>query len=144
MGEEAAQNNSKRSRVKSESPQRMFSSGFGSSSSHASGFSPMQKILADFLDVGCRDDVDSKVYRFLYSCGVSFNVLHSPYWHEMVQSINGAPKGYRSPGYDKAGTMGLDRERAKINRAFGKFTNDCPTMGYPLYLMGRQMLKAIH
>ena len=39
--EEAAQNNSKRSRVESESPQRMFSSGFGSSSTHVSGFSPM-------------------------------------------------------------------------------------------------------
>ena len=38
--------------------------------------------------------MDSKVYRFLYACGVPFNVLRSPYWHEMVQAINGAPKGY--------------------------------------------------
>ena len=57
-----------------------------------SGFSPMQKTLSDFLDLGCRDDVDSN--RFLYACSVPFNVLHSPYWHEMVQVINGAPKGY--------------------------------------------------
>ena len=40
MEEEAAQNNSKRSRVESESPQRMFSGGSGSSSTHASGLSP--------------------------------------------------------------------------------------------------------
>jgi hypothetical protein len=42
----------------------------------------------------------------------------------MVQVINGAPKGYRSPGYAKARTLGLDRERAKIQGALGKFTND--------------------
>jgi hypothetical protein len=42
----------------------------------------------------------------------------------MLQVINGAPKGYRSPEYDKARTLGLDRERAKIQGALGKFTND--------------------
>ena len=75
MEEEAAQNNSKRSRVESEYPKRMFRSGSGSSSTHASGFSPMRKTLSDFLDLGGRDDVDSKIYRFLYACGVPFNVL---------------------------------------------------------------------
>jgi len=68
--------------------------------------------------------VDAKVYRFLYACGIPFNVLRSPYWHEMVQAINGAPKGYRSPGYDKARTVGVERERAKIQGALGKFTNE--------------------
>jgi len=39
--------------------------------------------------------------------------------------------------------VGLDRERAKINGALGKFTNDWSNYGgYPLYLMGGQMLKA--
>ena len=74
-------------------PQRMFGSGSGSSSTHGSEFSPMRKTLSDFFDLGCRDDVsNSKLYRFLYACGVPFNVLFSPYWHEMVQAINGAPK----------------------------------------------------
>ena len=59
MEEEVAQNNSKRLRVESESPQRMFSGGSGSSSTHASGFSPMRKTLSDFLDLGCGDYVDS-------------------------------------------------------------------------------------
>jgi hypothetical protein len=42
----------------------------------------------------------------------------------MLQVINGAPKGYMSPEYDKVGTLGLDKERAKIQGALGKFTND--------------------
>ena len=31
-----------------------------------------------------------------------------------------------------------------INNALGKFTNDWSNYGYPLYLMGGQMLKASH
>ena len=98
-----------------------------SASPHASAFSPSssgRKTLSYFLDEGCRDDVDAIFFRFLYACGIPFNVLCSPYWHEMLQVINGAPKGYRSPKYDKARTLGLDRERAKIQGALGKFTND--------------------
>ena len=79
MEEEDAQNNSKRSRFESKSPQIMFSGGYGSPSTHASGFSPMREILSYFLDFGSIDDVDSKVYRLLYACGVPFNVLRSPY-----------------------------------------------------------------
>ena len=66
--------------------------------------------------------MDSKVYRFLYACGVPFNVLRSPYWHEMVSAINDAPKGYKSPGYDKARTVGLDHEKAKINHSLARMT----------------------
>jgi hypothetical protein len=97
-----------------------------SASPHASAFSPSSspRTLSKFLDQGCRDDVDAKVYRVLFACGIPFNVLCSPYWHEMVQAINGAPKGYRSPGYDKARTLGLDNKRAKIQGALGKFTNE--------------------
>jgi hypothetical protein len=67
--------------------------------------------------------MDAKKFRVLYSCGIPFNVLRSPYWHEMVQAINGA-KGYKSLEYDKAKTLGLHRERAKIHIAQGQFTND--------------------
>ena len=101
----------------------------------------MRKTLSDFVDLGCRDDVDSKIYRFLYACGVPFNVLRSPYWHEMVQAINGAPKGYRSPGYDKARTVGLDKERAKINSALGKFTNDWSLYGVSIVSDGWTNVK---
>jgi hypothetical protein len=60
--------------------------------------------------------VDAIFFRVL-------NVLHSPLWHEMVQSIHGAPKGYKSLGYDKARTLGFEREIAKIHGALGKITN---------------------
>jgi hypothetical protein len=98
-----------------------------SASPHASAFSPSSsghKTLSYFLDEGCRDDVDAIFFRFLYACGIQFNVHRSPYWHEMLQVINGAPKGYMSPEYDKVGTLALDRERAKIQGALGKFTSD--------------------
>ena len=54
--------------------------------------------------------MDVKIERFLCACGVPFNVLHSPYWHEMVKGINEAPKGYKSPNYEKARTVLLERE----------------------------------
>ena len=100
-----------------------------------------RRTISDFLDQGSRDDVDSKVYQFLYACGVPFNVLCSPYWHEMVQAINGAPKGYRSLGYDKARTVGLDWERVKINSALGKFTNDWSNYGVSIVFDGWTNVK---
>jgi hypothetical protein len=68
--------------------------------------------------------VDAKVVRFLFDCGIPFNVLHSPYWHDLVKGINVAPKRYKSPSYEKARTMLLDRERAKIRRSLRLFTDD--------------------
>jgi hypothetical protein len=55
--------------------------------------------------------VDAKVARFLYACGVPFNVLRSPYWHDLVKEINEAPKGYKSPNYEKARTVLLDMRK---------------------------------
>lgn len=59
--------------------------------------------------------MDAKVFKVIYACGIPFNVLHSPYWHEMVHAINNAPKGYKSHRYEKAKTMGLEKERGKIH-----------------------------
>ena len=98
----------------------------GGPSTRGSGFSPMQshgKTISYFLDQGDRDDVVSKVYRFLYACGIPFNVLRSPYWHEMVEAICTSPTGYKILGYGKARTVGLDKEKAKIQNALGQFTN---------------------
>ena len=67
--------------------------------------------------------MDSKVFRFLYACGIPFNVLRSPYWHEMVEAIRTAPAGYKSPEYDKARTVGLDKEKSKIQTTLGQFTD---------------------
>jgi hypothetical protein len=122
--EEVAQNKAKRPKGEPENARRMFIG--RSASPYASAFSPSSspRTLSEFLDQGCRDDVDAKVYRFLFACGIPFNVLRSPYWHEMVQAINGAPKGYRSLEYDIARILGLDSKRAKIQGALGKFTNE--------------------
>ena len=124
--EKEAQYKSKKSRVEHEtsSSHRAFSA--RSPSIHGNGFLPMHyghKTLLDFLDQGCRDDVDAKVFRFLYACGITFNVLQSPYWHEMVEAIQSAPNEYKSPEYDKAKTMELDKKKTKIQTTLGKFTN---------------------
>ena len=140
--EEEAQYKSKISRVEQEttSSHRPFSS--HSPSTHGSGFTPMhygRKTLPDFLDIGCRDDVDAKVFRFLYACGIPFNVLRSPYWHEMIKSLQIAPKGYKGHEYDKARTVGLDKEKAKIHNALGLFTNAWNDYGVSIVSDGGQM-----
>lgn len=41
------------------------------------GFLPMHSgctTISNFFNQGCRDDVDAKVFWFLYACGISFNV----------------------------------------------------------------------
>jgi len=58
--------------------------------------------------------VDAKVVWFLYACGIPFNVLRSPYWHDLVKGINESPEGYKSPGYENVRVLLLDRERAKF------------------------------
>eukprot|EP00253_Pinus_taeda_P034313 PITA_34313 len=104
--EEEAQYKSKKSKGFFEPSSQSHALKTLSASSHGSGYggtrspniSLRHRTISNFLDEGCRNDVDSKVYRFLYACGIPFNVLRSPYWHEMVSAINDAPKGYKSPG----------------------------------------------
>jgi hypothetical protein len=70
------------------------SSKFGGNTSpslHGSRTSGSRRTIADFLDIGGRDGVDAKVARFLYACGIQFNVLHSPYWHDLLKGINKSP-----------------------------------------------------
>jgi hypothetical protein len=43
--------------------------------------------------------------------------------------INKAPKGYKSPSYEKAKTVLLDKEREKIQRALTRFTKDWGDFG---------------
>ena len=72
------------------------------------------KTLSYFLDIGYKDDVDTKVFRFLYAFGIPFNVLRSPYWYEMIEALQTAPRGYMGPEYNKVRIVGLDKENAKI------------------------------
>ena len=103
------------------------SSKFGGTTSpspHGFGTSGSRRTIADFLDIGGRDEVDAKMVKFLYACGIPFNMLRSPYWHDLVKAINEAPKGYKSPNYEKARTVLFDREKAKVQRALTQFTDE--------------------
>ena len=85
--------------------------------------------------------MDSKIYQFLYACGIPFNVLCSPYWHEMVSGINDVPKGYKSPGYDKARTIGLDHEKTKISHSLSRMTNSWTDHGVSIVSDGWTNVK---
>ncbi len=133
--EEAAQQKNKKQKTHSESS---ATSKFGSCPSPhgTSATSGGRKTIGDFLNVAGRDDVDGKIVHFLCACGVPFNVLRSPYWHEMVKAINEAPKGYKSHNYVKPRTMLLEREKENILKVFTCFTNQWVDFVYPFYHMG--------
>jgi len=90
--EEEAQNKSKKSRVEYKSQtsnsQRMFNGRFPSP--HASEFSlghSGHRTISNFPDQGYRNDVDTKIFRFLNACGPS-----------LLYSINDLRKKYGSIG----------------------------------------------
>jgi hypothetical protein len=104
--EEAAQKMyGKKQKLQSDASSRFGGNTSPSQRGTGSRTSGSRRIIADFLDIEGRDEVDPKVVWFLYACGVPFNVLRSPYWHDLVKAINEAPKGYKSPSYEKARTV---------------------------------------
>ena len=48
-----------------------------------------------------REGVDLAIARFFLACGIPFNAARSPYFEQMVRSINDGPSGYKPPGYEK-------------------------------------------
>ena len=64
-----------------------------------------------------RDTADHPIARCIYANGLSFNVVCSPYWQYMVRAVNEAPKGFKSPGYEKIRTTLLDDEVARVDAA---------------------------
>jgi len=73
------------------------------------------------LNIAGRDDVDAKLVRFLCACIIPFNVLHSPYWHDLVKAIKETPKGYKGPPYVKARTLLLNKRKSKGSKRFDTF-----------------------
>ena len=61
-----------------------------------------------------REIADIKIEHCLITNGVSFNLVRSPYWREMVQVINEAPHGYRALGYEKLRTTILHNKRKNV------------------------------
>jgi hypothetical protein len=107
-----------------------------SPSPHGSETSRPRRTIANFLDIGGRHEVDEKVEPF--------NVLRSPYWHDMVNAINETPKGYKGPSYEKARTVLLDKERAKIQRALTRFTNEWGAFGVSIVSDGWTNVRNHH
>ena len=63
-----------------------------------------------------REEADEHVARCIYANGLAFNLVRSPYWQRMIKAVNEAPKGYKSPGYEKVRTTLLTSERLSVDR----------------------------
>eukprot|EP01018_Ginkgo_biloba_P012194 Gb_36652 [translate_table: standard] len=73
--------------------------------------------LEKMMDVGGREDVDSRIARCIYACSISFNVVCSPYWQDMVRAINDGPKGYKTPSFEKVWTTLLTKEKSLVEQS---------------------------
>jgi hypothetical protein len=62
----------------------------------------------------------------------------------MVKAINKAPKGYKSPSYEKARTVLLDKERTKIQRALTWFTDEWGDFGVSIVSDGWTNVRNQH
>jgi hypothetical protein len=143
--EEVAQRmNTKKQKVQPDASSPFSSSSLGGRSSPSGSGSGSKRTIEDFLDITGREEVDAKVARFLYACGVPFNVLRSPYWHSMVKAINKAPIGYKSPRYEKARTVLLDKEKAKVKRALTRFTDGWADVGVSIVSDGWTNVRNQH
>jgi hypothetical protein len=143
MEEAAQRKHGKKQKLQSDDVSSRF--GGTSPSPHGSTTPSSRRTIGDFFDTGGRDEVDAKVARFLYACGVPFNVLRSPYWHDMVKAINQkAPQGYKSPSYEKARTVLLDREKTKIQAGLSRFTNEWSEVGVSIVSDGWTSVKNQH
>eukprot|EP01018_Ginkgo_biloba_P010454 Gb_26948 [translate_table: standard] len=85
--------------------------------------------LEKMMDVGRREDIDNRVARCIYSCGISFNVVRSPYWQDMVRAINDGPKGYKTPSFEKVRTTLLTKEKSLVEQNIEPIRASLQTIG---------------
>ncbi|KAL7236186.1 hypothetical protein ACSBR1_019449 [Camellia fascicularis] len=88
-----------------------------------------------------REEVDQTIARCLYSNGIAFNVVRSPWWADMVTAINNAPKGYKSPNYEKVRTNLLDKEQSKVQQSLNPLMQDWSIHGVSIVSDGWSNLK---
>ncbi|KAL7206240.1 hypothetical protein ACSBR2_019031 [Camellia fascicularis] len=88
-----------------------------------------------------REEVGQTIARCLYSNGIAFNVVRSPWWADMVTAINNAPKGYKSPNYEKVGTNLLDKEQSKVQQSLNPLMQDWSIHGVSIISDGWSNLK---
>ena len=85
-------------------------------SKNTKGSSPsvQESRIARLVNVQGREEADTRVARAIYACGIPFNVVRSPYWHDLVRAINIAPAGYKGPNYEKIQTDLLKKEKELV------------------------------
>ncbi|KAF7112916.1 hypothetical protein RHSIM_RhsimUnG0179400 [Rhododendron simsii] len=97
--------------------------------------SQIKGILDDMFKISTKEDVDQRIARCLYGNGIPFNVVRSPLWADMVAAINNAPKGYKSPNYEK------DKEQNKVRQALNPLMQDWSTHGVSIMSDGWSNIK---
>ncbi|KAF8378914.1 hypothetical protein HHK36_030263 [Tetracentron sinense] len=98
-------------------------------------------VLEDVFKQQERSEVDAKILRALCACGIPFNVLKSPYFHEMVSSINSGPKGYKCPSFEKVRTSLLDNEKQRLDRDLHVVRDTWPMNGFSIISDGWTSIK---
>lgn len=76
-----------------------------------------------------RDFADRKITRCIYANGLAFNLVRSPYWKEMVIAINEAPKGYKSPGFEKVHDTLLEKKVRMVEDSLQPIKDSCVEIG---------------
>ncbi|CAA0840621.1 hAT dimerisation domain-containing protein, partial [Striga hermonthica] len=96
----------------------------GGSNSHSKGTGtldkfvhsePRQTTLNSAYKKELKKDIDRRVARFVYSAGLSFNVVNDPHWLPMVEGIGEYGKGYKPPSMHELRTRLLKLEVSDIN-----------------------------
>ena len=72
--------------------------------------------LTKMFDIGGRDETDSRVARAICACELSFNVVRSPYWQDMLRVVNEDPRGYMGPNFEKVRTSLLQKEKLLVEK----------------------------
>lgn len=94
------------------------------------------------FNMATREDTDTKVARFFYGCGISFNVARSPLWIDAVKAINESPRGYRAPGSEKIRTTLLDKEKTNVEGKLMIVKQDWPLYGVSIVSDGWSNIRS--
>ncbi|XP_010278249.1 PREDICTED: uncharacterized protein LOC104612511 isoform X2 [Nelumbo nucifera] len=91
-------------------------SGSGKSSKRIRNSQPS---LSSVWKASPREDIDDSVARFFYANGLNFNILNSPYFHDMAKAIAAFGPGYEPPPVEKLSSSFLHKEKTRIDKAMG-------------------------
>eukprot|EP01018_Ginkgo_biloba_P003945 Gb_13979 [translate_table: standard] len=84
--------------------------------------------------MGNRENIDLAIARFFYSCGILLNVARSPYYEEMVRTINNGPQGYKPLGYETPCTTLIDKEKSRVDKDLEPVQSEWPKVGLSIIM----------